>query len=76
MTLEERVSRTVNRLAVIERILPLEGLEAANHYEPRNEAALKAGMRELIEEAYEDLEPIGRAPFEITSWEPDQTETA
>jgi len=45
-------------------------LEAADHCEPRNKPALAAGLRALIKEAYEDLKPIGHAPFEITDLEP------
>ena len=34
LSLEERVSRTVNRLAVLDRLLSLEGLDDAVHWEP------------------------------------------
>ena len=76
MTLEERVCRTVNRLAVVERLLELEGLEAADNRE--HEDAVRAGLHALIVASYEDLEPIEHAPPPapaITSWEPDRDET-
>ena len=60
MTLEERVCRTVNRLAVVERLLELEGLEAADNRE--HEDAVRAGLHALIVASYEDLEPIEHAP--------------
>ena len=71
MTIEERIGRTLNRLAVFERLLSLEGLEAAVHCGSVDKAALTAGLHELIIASYEDLEPIGHAPFAITNWEPD-----
>ena len=39
-----------------------------------NEAALNAGLRELIDAAFYDLKPIEDAPFAVTSWEPDLDE--
>ncbi len=38
---------------------------------PDHEAALNAGLRELIDEAFHDLKPIEDAPFPVTNWEPD-----
>ena len=73
LTLEERVYRTVNRLAVVERLLELEGLEAADNRE--HEDAVRAGLHALIVASYEDLKPIEHAPAAITSWEPDRDET-
>ena len=73
LTLEERVYRTVNRLAVVERLLELEGLEAADNRE--HEDAVRAGLHALIVASYEDLKPIEHAPSAITSWEPDRDET-
>ena len=72
MTLEERVARTVNRLAVVERILALEMVEGAGDMPPMNKAALHAGLRELIDESYHDLKPIEDAPFAVTNWDPDE----
>ena len=72
MTLEERVSRTVNRLAVVERLLALEGLEAADMMPTPDEDSVRAGVHELITASYADLEPIGHAPFAVTNWEPDE----
>lgn len=72
MTIEERVNRTINRLAVVEHILALKGLEAAGDIPPMNKAALMAGLCELIELSYADLKPIEDAPFEISNWEPDE----
>ena len=69
LTLEERVCRTVNRLAVVERLLELEGLEDADNRE--HEDAVRAGLHALIAASYDDLEPVEHAPFEITSWKPD-----
>ena len=74
MTIEERIGRTVNRLAVVERLLSLAGLEAAVHCGSVDKAALTAGLHELIIASYEDLEPIGHAPGEIANWEPDPDE--
>ncbi len=71
MTIEERIGRTLNRLAVFDRLLALEGLEAAVHCGSVDKAALTAGLHELIVASYEDLEPIGHAPFAITNWDPD-----
>ena len=71
MTLEERIGRTINRLVVVEHVLALQMLEAADDMPPMNEAALNAGLRELIDEAFHDLKPIEDAPFAINSWEPD-----
>ena len=72
MTLEERVSRTVNRLAVVDRLLELEGLQDADDRE--HEDAVRAGLHALIMESYDDLEPIEHAPFAVTNWEPGQDE--
>ncbi len=71
MTLEERVSRTVYRLAVVERLLALEGLAGAGDCTPLIGSPHLAGLRDLIDEAYHDLKPIEHAPFAITNWEPD-----
>lgn len=79
MTLEERVARTDNRLAVVEHMLALQMLEAADDLPTMSEAALYAGLRELVDEAYHDLKPIEDAPVAVTNWEPDtdtQTEPA
>ena len=73
MTLEERVARTVNRLAVLERLLSLEGMESADLVPPVDELSVRAGIHELIYEAYETLEPVTHAPAEISSWTPDTT---
>ena len=72
MTVEERVARTVNRLAVVERLMELEGLQDADDRE--HEGAVRAGLHALIMESYADLEPIGNAPFAVTNWEPDPGE--
>ena len=69
LSLEERICRTVNRLAVVERLMELEGLQDADDRE--HEDAVRAGLHALIMESYDDLEPIEHAPFEITSWTPD-----
>ena len=73
MTLEQRVFRTMNRLAVIERIVSLEGVAGAVHVQPLNQEALSAGLSDLIQVAYDDPTPIRDAPFEITNWEPGET---
>ena len=72
LSLEERVSRTVNRLAVVERLMELEGLQDADDRE--HEDAVRAGLHALIMESYDDLEPIEHAPFAVTNWEPGQDE--
>ena len=69
MTLEERVSRTVRRLAVVERLMELECIAGADGCD--HEGHVRAGLHALILASYEDLEPIGDAPFAITNWEPD-----
>jgi len=74
MTRDERVARTVNRLAVIERLLSLEGMESADLVPSVDELSVQAGIHELIYEAYETLEPVTQAPAEISSWEPEQAE--
>ena len=66
---EERSSAPKNWVDVVERLLELEGLVDADDREHEN--AVHAGLHTLIMEAYDDLEPIGDAPFEITGWEPD-----
>ena len=77
MTVEERISRALSRLAVVERVLALEGLEAADNFQPLNPAALTAGLRELVEEVYDNLTPIEEAPLDVTQCEldPDETDT-
>ncbi len=73
LTLEERVCRTVNRLAVVERLLELEGLEAADNR--AHEDAVRVGLHALIAASNDDLEPIENAPFAVTNWEPEADET-
>ena len=70
MTLEERVGRTLNRLAVVERMLALEGLDAADVIPPMDALSIQAGIHELIYDAWETLEPVTHAPGEIANWEP------
>ena len=70
MTLEERVCRTLNRLAVVEHVLALEMCEGAGDVPPRSKVALHAGLRDLIDEAFYELKPIEDAPFAVTNWEP------
>ena len=72
LSLEERVTRTVNRLAVLERLLELEGTEGADDCD--HEDAVRAGIWEMIRASYEDLEPIGHAPGAIANWVPDPDE--
>ena len=74
MTLEERVARTVNRLAVLERLLSLEAMESADLVPPVDDNSVRAGIHEMIYEAFETLEPVTHAPAEISSWEPDTDE--
>ena len=74
MTVEEHISRAVSRLAVLERVLPLEGLIAADDCPPLNPAALTAGLRELVEEVYDNLTPIENAPLDVTQRELDPDE--
>ncbi len=71
MTVEEHVSCAVNRLAVVERVLALELCDAATDIEPLNRAALTAGLRELVEEVYDNLTSIENAPLDVTQWELD-----
>ena len=72
MTIEERVNRAINRLAVVEHVLALEMCEGAGDMPPMNKEALHAGLRELIDEAYHELKPIEDAPFAVTNWDPDR----
>ncbi len=69
MTIDERIGRTVNRLAVVERLLELEVTEGADDCD--HEDAVRAGIWEMIRASYEDLEPIGHAPDAIANWVPD-----
>ena len=76
MTLEERINRSVCRLAVLDRLFSLEGLKDAVHVGSCDKEALQAGIGELILATYEDLEPISNAPVEVTNWEPEGERTA
>ena len=70
LSLEERICRTVNRLAVVERLFELETTLDAD--ESDHEGAVRAGVHALILESYEDLEPITNAPGAIANWVPDE----
>ena len=70
MTIEERVYRTVSRLAVVEHVLVLEMVAGAGDVPTMNAVALHTGLRELIDEAFYELKPIEDAPVEISGWEP------
>ena len=72
LSLEERVGRTVNRLAVLERLFELESTQGADDCD--HEGAVRAGVHALILESVEDLEPITNAPGEIANWVPDPDE--
>ena len=67
MTLEERINRSVCRLAVLDRLFSLEGLKDAVHVGSCDKEALQAGIGELIMATYEDLEPISHAPAAVTN---------
>ena len=65
--LGERVSRSLNRATVIQRVC--QG-QMSTVIDEVDEAALNCGLLSLITDIVEDLQAIEDAPAEIHNWEP------